>query len=683
MSDTVSILDGSTFVVSDRKGDIDAGPDQPHGFFFRDTRFLSRWVLSVKDQPLEVLSTDDVDYFSAQFFLYPPTGTIYKNPELSVIRKRSVGDGFHEDVIVLNHSNEEITLNLRVEAVSDFADIFEVKDALKKAGELYQELRAGALVLGYRREDFVRETVITSSAPAKLDEHGLSLDIAVAAHGSWETCLDVMPGADLAPRHKHGHGSMHNPVPNMKESLGRWIAEAPELESSWDKLGHIYWRSLVDLAALRFYPDILPGASVPAAGLPWFMALFGRDSIITSYQALPFVPELAATTLRVLAARQGENLDAFRDEEPGKILHELRVGELTHFGERPHSPYYGACDATPLWLVLLDEYERWTGDADLVIELEPNARNALRWIDEYGDRDGDGYVEYERANHETGLENQCWKDSWNSILFSDGTNSVLPRATCEIQGYVYDAKRRCARLARQVWGDERLAERLEAEAIELKHRFNEDFWVAERECFAVALDGQKRKVDSITSNIGHLLWSGIVDDQKGAAVARHLMSERMFSGWGVRTMAEGEGAYNPIEYHNGTVWPHDNAFIAAGLRRYGYAREAATIAYALLEAATYFDWRLPEVFAGYPRSLTEFPVEYPTACTPQAWATGTPLLLLRVLLGLEPDGDRLACDPVLPGQLDALVLRRVPGRWGRAATDGHSREQGVRRPTSA
>jgi glycogen debranching enzyme len=664
--DTISILDGSTFVVSDRRGDIDAGPDQPHGLFYRDTRFLSRWVLSVEGRPLEVLSTDDVDYFSAQFFLYPPTGTIYKNPELSVIRQRTVGDGVHEDVILLNHSSEPVEVGLSVAVDSDFADLFEVKDALKKKGELYREVRDGALVLGYRRQDFVRETVITSSLPTTVDDRGLSFSIRIDPHQEWQTCLDVVPRAEKAPRDKHGHGSIHKPIPNMKLGLEEWIEQAPVVESSWDKLGHIYWRSLVDLAALRFDPDILPDASVPAAGLPWFMALFGRDSVITSYQSLPFAPELAETTLRVLASRQGQQVDDFRDEEPGKILHELRVGELTHFAERPHSPYYGTADATPLWLVLLEETQRWTGDADLIRELEPNARAALSWIDEYGDRDGDGYVEYQRRNEETGLENMCWKDSWNSILFADGTNSKLPRATCEIQGYVYDARRRCARLAREFWGDPDLAERLERQADELKARFNRDFWIPDRSYFALALDGDKRQVDSLTSNVGHLLWSGIVDQDKAEALRDHLMSDRMFSGWGVRTMAEGMGGYNPIEYHNGTVWPHDNSFIAAGLRRYGFAEDAARIAFALLEAATYFDWRLPEVFAGYPRSLTRFPVEYPTASSPQAWATGTPLLLLRAMLGLEPDGDQLRSDPVLPPEIATLSLQGITGRFGNA-----------------
>jgi glycogen debranching enzyme len=664
--ETVNILDGSTFVVSDRRGDIDASPHQPHGLFYRDTRFLSRWVLTLVGRPLAVLSTDDLDYFSTQFFLYPPTGTIYENPELSVIRQRTVGDGIHEDVILLNHSLEPIEIELRVAADSDFADLFEVKDDLQKKGDRYREVRGGALFLGYRREDFVRETEITSSQPTRIDDRGLSFTIRIEPHGEWQTCLDIVPHSDRAPRPKHGHGSIHDPLPNMELGLEEWLKAAPKLESSWDKLGHVYWRSLVDLAALRFYPDILPEASVPAAGLPWFMALFGRDSLLTSYQSLPFAPELAETTLRVLATRQGVRVDDFRDEEPGKILHELRVGELTHFRERPHSPYYGSADATPLWLILLDETEQWTGNADLVRKLEPNARAALAWIDEFGDRDGDGYVEYQRRNEETGLENMCWKDSWNSILFADGTNSRLPRATCEIQGYVYDAKRRCARLARGFWADDDLAERLERQADELKARFNRDFWIPDREYFALALDGEKRQVDSLTSNIGHLLWSGIVDEDKAEAIRRHLMSDQMFSGWGVRTMAASMEGYNPIEYHNGTVWPHDNSILVSGLRRYGFAEDAAHISFALLEAATYFDWRLPEVFAGYPRSLTRFPVEYPTASSPQAWAAGTPLLLLRALLGLEPDGDHLRSEPVLPPEITALSLQGINGRWRNA-----------------
>jgi glycogen debranching enzyme len=317
-----------------------------------------------------------------------------------------------------------------------------------------------------------------------------------------------------------------------------------------------------------------------------------------------------------------------------------------------------------LFLILLDEYERFTGDTERVRRLEPNARAALTWIDEYGDRDGDGYVEYERRNTESGLENQCWKDSWNSIQYADGTLAKLPRATCELQGYVYDARRRCARLAREVWEDDALAAKLEDQAEKLKQSFNDDFWLQDRGFYALALDGDKKPVDALTSNIGHLLWSGIVDDDRAHDVVGHLLGPSLFSGWGVRTMAEGNGGYNPIGYHQGTVWPHDNSLIAAGLRRYGYDEEAAVIAFAILEAAQYFLGRLPETFAGYARTLTEFPVEYPTACSPQAWATGAPLLLLRVLLGLEPRDDRIAENPVLPTHIGELALRGLPGPNG-------------------
>jgi glycogen debranching enzyme len=662
-SNMLSILDGSTFVVSDRAGDVDAGIDTPHGLFYRDTRFLSRWLLRLDGRALNALSTDDVDYFAAQFFLVPTTASIYQNPSLSVIRQRYVGDGFHEDVVVLNHAQQPVEATLRLDVGADFADLFEVKDALQKKGTLYREIRGHELILGYRRDTFVRETVIQARVRPEWDVDGLVFHIQVPPHGQWQTCLEVLPRAEQPVAVKYNPHESVCARPNIGQSLEAWVAEAPVLETDWDDLRHIYRRSLVDLAALRFYPEILPGASLPAAGLPWFMTLFGRDSLITSYQALPFVPELAQTTLRVLAARQGQRLDDFRDEEPGKILHELRFGELTYFGERPHSPYYGTADATPLFLVLLDEYERWTGDAALVQRLEPNARSALEWIDRWGDRDGDGYVEYERRNTDTGLENQCWKDSWNSILFADGNLAKLPRATCEIQGYVYDARRRAARLAREVWNDHGMAARLDREAAELKARFNRDFWLADRQFFALALDGEKRPVDSLTSNIGHLLWSGIVDDDKAAAVARRLLGDRLFSGWGVRSMAEGEGGYNPIAYHNGTVWPHDNGLIAAGLRRYGFKQEAGRLAYAILEAAAYFEHRLPEVFAGYPRALTRVPVQYPTASSPQAWAAGTPLLLLRVLLGLEPGPNELGSDPLLPDAIGELALRGVHGRW--------------------
>jgi glycogen debranching enzyme len=667
MTDEVKILDGNTFVVSDSSGDIEASSTDPTGLFSFDTRFLSKWQLTVNGQKLNPLSVDDLQYFETRFFLVPGTGTVYVDAKLSVIRQRAVGGGFHEELTILNHDEKPVDLAVRIEAGSDFADLFEVKDALKKKGEYYRRVDDGRLVLGYRRETYDRETWISATGQATVDEEGLSFAVHIEPHGEWTTDLHVTPGRGVAgislDRPKYGRGAK-KARPNMERDLDKWLADAPRLECDWDPLKRTYQRSLVDLAALRFSPPVLAGHSLPAAGLPWFMTMFGRDSIFTSLQSLPFTSELAASTLMALGIWQGTRVDDFRDEDPGRILHEMRYGEMTAFEERPHSPYYGCADATMLYVVLLDEYERWTGDTKLARSLEPQARAALNWIDEYADLQGNGYVAYKRRNEQTGLENQCWKDSWDSISYRDGRLPGFPRATCELQGYVYDAKVRGARLARFFWKDPEYADRLEREAADLKRRFNRDFWVADGEYFALALDADGSQVDALASNIGHLLWSGIVDKSKARAVARHLMGPGMYSGWGVRTLAEGQGRSNPIGYHVGTIWPFDNSFIAWGLRNYGFKEEAARIAAGILDAAQFFDGRLPEAFGGYPREQTKYPVQYPTSCSPQAWSTGAPLLLLRTMLGLEPIGDHLVVDPALPQGIGRLELLDIPGRWG-------------------
>jgi glycogen debranching enzyme len=686
--DLVKILDGNTFVVSDSRGDIEASLTDPTGLFSFDSRFLSTWVLTVDGQRLSTLSVDDLQYFETRFFLAPGTGTVYVDTKLTVIRERAVGDGFHEEVTILNHDASPVALKVRIDAASDFADLFEVKDALKKKGRYVARVDRGRLLLGYRRDTFVRETAISASARAKLDENGLTFDVRIGPHGHWTTDLDVVisggaTGRSVRPKYERGKRRAR---PHMERSLERWLADAPRLESDSDSLRATYGRCLVDLAALRFSPPVMGRRSLPAAGLPWFMTMFGRDSILTSLQSLPFTPELAATTLHALGAWQGSRLDDFRDEDPGRILHEMRYGELTAFEERPHSPYYGSADATPLYVVLLDEYERGSRDRRLVRELEPEARAALRWIDEYADLvGGTGYIWYERRNEKTGLENQCWKDSWDSISYRDGRLPGFPRATCELQGYAYDAKVRGARLARLVWKDPALADELERQAAELKRRFTRDFWVEDGEYFALALDPDGKQVDALSSNNGHLLWSGIVDKSKAKVVAGHLLGPRLFSGWGVRTLAEGEGRFNPIGYHVGTVWPFDTSFIAWGLRRYGFKQEAAQLAGGILDAAELFDGRLPEAFGGYERSVTKYPVEYPTACSPQAWSTGAPLLLMRTMLGLEPVGDHLVVDPALPDDIGLIALLDIPGRWGKidafARGRGLSEPLGGRRPT--
>jgi glycogen debranching enzyme len=675
----IRILDGNTFVVSDDSGDIEFSPTAPTGLFAFDTRFLSTWVLTIDGQRLNALSTDDLQYFEARFFVVPGTGTTYIDAKLSVIRERAVGDGFHEELTILNHLADPIDIEVRVEADADFADLFEIKDALEKIGTYTHTVAKNELRVAYRRETFLRETVITSSADGTFDDHGVTFKLHIEPHGRWTTDLDVVTSHAGAggsyTRPKYARGSKRA-QPRMGASLEKWMDDAPTLESDWAPLKSTYKRSLVDLAALRFSPPVAGGRSLPAAGLPWFMTMFGRDSILTSLQSLPFTPELAAATLRALGDWQGSRVDDFRDEDPGRILHEMRYGEMAAFEERPHSPYYGSVDATPLYLVLLDEYERWTGDRKLVRDLEHEARAALHWIDTYADiPGGTGYIWYKRRNEQTGLENQCWKDSWNSISFSDGRLPGFPRATCEVQGYAYDAKVRAARLARSVWKDEAFAAELEHQAAELKRRFNRDYWVEDGGYYALALDPDGNQVDSLTSNNGHLLWSGIVEENKAKRVVENLLGPRMFSGWGIRTLAEGEGRFNPIGYHVGTVWPFDNSFIAWGLRRYGYPQDAAQVAAGILDAAELFNGRLPEAFGGYDRAQTKYPVQYPTACSPQAWSTGAPLLLIRTMLGLEPIGDHLIVDPALPASIGHLELLDIPGRWGHVDAFGRGRLQ--------
>jgi glycogen debranching enzyme len=635
---TLSILDGSTFVVGDRRGDIRADAGREHGFFCEDTRFLSRWVLRVGETPLELLGLDQSAHFAAQFFLTPRVGPDEEAP-CSIMRRRLIDHVWVEEITVTNHRHEHSEVRLALEVNADFADLFEVKDGVVQEREVSCRHDDRVLTLAYERMGFRRSLTIAASRTAAVTPKGFAYSLRLTPGEQWSTTFTItphaaQPGAVFAQRQQRG--SLAQLSASKSAELEQWLARVPVLQTQDTGLARTYRASLSDLGALRMHPDLLHGATLPAAGLPWFMALFGRDSLITSFQALPYLPGLAATTLRVLAARQAHGRDDFHEQEPGKILHELLCGERTARGARPHSPYYGTADATPLFLVLLDEYHRWSGDAELVRVLEPAAREALAWIENSGDADGDGYVEYACRNRVTGLVNQCWKDSWDAIQHADGTLARGPIATCEIQGYVYDARRRCARLAREVWGDPALAERLEHQAATLRERFRRDFWMPERGCHALALDGEKRHVDSLTSNIGHLLWSGLLDEGEAAATAERLLDEQLYSGWGVRTLGTHEAGYNPLGYHTGTVWPHENSLIAAGLARYGHREAASTIASTILRAAPYFEHRLPEVFAGYPASVTSVPVAFPTASRPQAWAAGTPLLLLSTLLDLHP-----------------------------------------------
>ncbi len=637
-------------MLSDDLGDC--GGVGTEGFFFEDTRFLSVYRLRLNGHPLERLSADTRSYYGARFFLTPPA-TVFANPEISLFRDRALGRGVHEDIRVFNHGREPAPVVLEIEVDADFRDLFQVKENLPPKATRHCKREADRIVFDYRHDKFRRRTIVEFAEAVEWipgAPNRAVLRKTIAPEQGWHLCVSIIPVTDREHRPKYGCDTLDRPKPEMQESFEAWLELAPKLATDWDDLHHACVRSAIDLAALRFYPGPGEGA-VPAAGLPWFMALFGRDTLITSLQTLPFFPELAYCTLSCLAKRQAQRDDSFRDAEPGKILHEERHGELTIAGERPYSPYYGTVDATPLFLVLLEEYERWTGDKDLVRRLQPNVRAALQWLDRHAP-----FVSY-RKRSRAGLDNQCWKDSWNSIQFQDGTLAKPPISTIEVQGYAIAAYRAAAALSRRVWNDPQLERHARARARRLAESVGRKFWIPERGYYALALDGEGRLVDALTSNIGHLLWSGACRPDTAQAVCDSLMSERLFSGWGVRTLANDAAGYNPLGYHTGTVWPHDNSLIASGLARYGMRREANQIAVAMVEAAAEFRYRLPEVFAGYPKAETGFPVEYPTASSPEAWAAGTPLLLLSTMLGLRATAEgQLKADPVLPKRVGFIAL---------------------------
>jgi glycogen debranching enzyme len=638
----MTILEGSTFCICDDIGDLDG---RTSGFFAEDTRFLSRLDLRINGSRPLLLSSGRVEYFSAAFYLRNPVGDGLPHDSLSIARARFVGEGMQDHLVLRNEGSESLTFELALDVGTDFADIISVKEhdfalgnpllarPLPELAPVRFDHAAKQLVIEERRDGGAKTQVLLSRSGEPADS-GVRFRLALAPREEWVLRVDIVASLSgneahpLAVERQFGEGREH-----VQASLAAWQIRVPRLQTGRDDVRLAFRRSVADLAALRMRRG--PGLEMlPAAGMPWFMTVFGRDTLITCLQTMVLGPELAIASLDALAALQADEDDPSIDAEPGKIVHELRRGRAaeTWFGR-----YYGTVDATPLFLVLLSEVWRWTGDADVAERLRGPALAALRWIDEYGDRDGDGFVEYERRTPR-GLENQSWKDSGDSQRFHDGSFARTPIAPCEVQGYVYDAKLRLAELARMAWSDETLAARLESDAAALRQRFDEAFWVEERGGFyALALDADKRPVDSLCSNTGHLLWSGIVPPERDKAVAGRLMDAELWSGWGIRTMSTADAAYNPLSYHTGTVWPHDTSLGAWGLARVGRTGEVHRIAHALLAAARFFDWSLPEVFAGFARGETPFPIAYPTAARPQAWAAGTPVLLLRLLLGLEPD----------------------------------------------
>lgn len=668
-SDAIAVLEGRTFMFADPVGDVPSG--SIGGLVHADTRFLGTWVLTIGGSRFHVLRSGTVDHYSAAFFLANPKLPDLPANSVGLRRLRFVGGGLHERLELESYRDEPLRVELRLQVGTDFADLFEIKTVVRdRSASIVRDHAPDGSRLAFRYENgpFRAETVIqVSTPPTRLEGDDLVWVLDLPRRGRW-TCAFEVP-LRLGPREVQPAHRDFDEVfaTDHQDPVGSWRAERPSHDMDSSLLAAVIRQTVTDLMALRLEAraddEVI---MLPGAGLPWFLTLFGRDTIVTAYQTVSFGPSVARGSLLALASMQGTTVDDFRDEEPGKIPHELRAGELTVLKQKPHDPYYGSADATILWLILLSEYWRWTGDHTLVRRNADVARRALDWIDRYGDLDGDGYVEYQTRSPQ-GLGNQCWRDSFDGVLFADGSIPVLPIATCEIQGYVYDAKLRLAELADGPLDDPALATRLRHEATELQARFDRDFWIDDRGgYYAIGLDGDKQPIDSLTSNIGHLLWSGIVPDARAVLLVRQLMGDTLFSGWGVRTLATDDAGFNPIGYHRGTVWPHDNAIIAAGLARYGFRAEAARIALALLEAAEHSGHRLPEAFAGYPRLVGRFPVPYPTACSPQAWASGAPLLLLRALLGLDVRNGEIVLDPHVPDELGTIRIMGIPAhgrRW--------------------
>ena len=661
----IRIVDGESFLISDPLGNI--SPMGVNGFFYRDTRFLSECDLRLNGNKLTLLSANEVNHFLACHYSTTPCKSIFESHPVTVIRNRVVGNGVVEEIILQNYVPKPLNLTLDISFDADFSDVMQIRSGIKAKGQTYFKINQDKkqIIFEYQVDGISRKSIIEFKGDAIIKDKSVTYKINIPPKGEWMTHYVVFPVWDdkvISPEKDN-----KCPICDLYyesfayKTLKDWLDSTPKLSCNFYPFYKLYEQSLNDFEALMIYLDIEKNPGT-AAGMPWYQTPFGRDSIISAYQYSFISPEKGINVLRNQAFLQGKEYNDFKDEEPGKIMHELRFGEETLLGNLPHSPYYGAADATSLYLILLHEIYSWTGNKGLVNELKESALKALNWINQYGDMDGAGYVEYKRRSPK-GLNNHCWKDSDISIIFSDGTLAEPPIAAVEIQGYVYDAKLKLAILAEEVWNDLDLGSKLRNETKDLKERFNKDFWIEDKGgYFALALDKNKRKVDSMTSNIGQLLWSGIVDNKKAEIIVKQLMSDRLFSGWGVRTMSDQDQGYNPIEYHNGSIWPHDNSLIAAGLARYGFRDEANRIIINLIKASSYFDNRLPELFAGYKRKgIVDFPIIYPHSAFPQAWASGSCMLFLRTILGLKPDHKNrtLLLNPHLPPEIESIKLENI------------------------
>ena len=660
------INQGNTFLVTAYDGQIPWPSDK--GLYFLDTRLISSWNIFANGVPFELLNSGAITHYAARVYLsnsviVTEQGDIPEHT-LSLVLSRSLDGGVHEDIDIINQGMKAIRFNLEIAARSDFADIFEVKSKhIVRRGNIKTEWSADTAQLRttYRNKNFGREVnirIMNNDAQAVYANGRLSFEIDLAPGASWHSCI----------LYELGDGSVRFEAPKeCIKDCGRspvgikaadWKRRVLKIRTTNEEFYRLFDQAVDDMVALRLpFEGTDHLQFVPTAGVPWFVALFGRDSLIVSLQTALVYPGFARGALQILGSLQAKERDDYRDAEPGKIMHELRRGELAHFKLIPHTPYYGTADATILYLIVLHSAWLSTGDASLIENHLTRAENCLEWIDKYGDRDGDGFQEYETRSP-VGYENQGWKDSGDAVVNEDGSQVKGPKALCELQGYVYDAWLRMAEIY-EFLGKADKANALRSKANVLIHKFNDVFWNEETGFYAYALDGDKKKVMSVASNVGLCLWSGIVPPERAERVVRRLLASDMCSGWGIRTLSADNPAYNPYSYQNGSVWPHDNGFIALGFRRYGFSTETGRIVREVSGAGSYFSQhQMPELYSGIECTETNFPVQYLGANVPQAWAAGSAFVFLQAILGLQADAPRrkLYVDPALPDWLPDIEI---------------------------
>jgi glycogen debranching enzyme len=669
----LTINHGSTFMVTDLDGQIN--PESFLGIFTDDTRFLSYYACYIDGNSWIHLRSTTTTYYAAQIYLTNPTLTTESGPipqgTLSLVISRTVEQGIHEDLDLTNYGLEPVRFSLEIAMRSDFADIFEVQTrSFVRRGSLETvwDESEKALSTAYRNQDFFRCLTYqprNSTSQPHYANGRITFEVILEPGASWHTCGSyILAEQDTIrePLHICYEKALDKEINTKLERLHQqWQKSATSITVANEEVYRLYQQSVSDLGALRLYDyDMGDDIWVPAAGVPKFVALFGRDSLIASLQTAIVHPGFAKGTLKKLAQLQATKHSDWHDAQPGKILHEVRLGELAHFQKVPHTPYYGTADATPLFLIVLHETWKWLGDITLLKTYRDTALRCLDWIDRYGDLDSDGFQEYQTRSS-LGIENQGWKDSGDAIIYPDGTQVSAPKALCELQGYVFDAWMRMAEVFEALAENDR-AQELRQKAARLQARFEAKFWCEEMGGYALTLDHDKNPVHTVASNMGHCLWSGIIRRDRAARVVQRLLAEDMYSGWGIRTLSAQNPAYNPFSYHRGSIWPHDNGFIALGLKRYGFIDEVALLARSISDAASFFaSYRLPEVYAGITKSPGVFPVPYIEANIPQAWAAGSIFHLLQAILGLQADAPNrcLYVDPDLPYWIPELTLHHL------------------------